>query len=220
MKKLVVTGFSLLAISLVVLGTQTNVVGYETVQASQQNLIKERINQKDILFQTICDIVNNKDIQKTILISQSGFLAPFKMFFSIKIPTITKRQVDFACRIGLLLSKTIYPSRLQALGRQFHFPNDSKEILTIVDRNPRLKNEMKQLSSDQCHCGFSNFTWSYPLLCNLVLLPPYLFCLFIILDTINWSIFTVVCFLIAAVIYVIACEFLGCRLLCSINPSL
>lgn len=42
---------SLCAAVLLVLGTMSNVVGYQTVQTSQQNSIKERINQGELLFQ-------------------------------------------------------------------------------------------------------------------------------------------------------------------------
>lgn len=48
MKKLVVTGFSLLAVVLMVLGSQTNVVGYQVVKASAQHTLKNLLNQKVI----------------------------------------------------------------------------------------------------------------------------------------------------------------------------
>ncbi len=45
-------------------------INFNTVKASQQNIIKERINQRELLFQTIVDIVNNKEIQRILLKSQ------------------------------------------------------------------------------------------------------------------------------------------------------
>jgi len=206
MDKKTIIGVSTLAVGLLILGSQTNVVGYQTVQASQQNLLRERLNQKDMLLQTICDLVNNKEIQKAILNSHPEFLYPSTMSLPIKIPTITKRQLEFACRTGFLLSKTIYPSHLQALGRHFHFPVDSKEISALVEKNPRLKDEMNQLSCVQCNCGFSNFTWRFPLLCYLVLLPLYIFCVTIVENYISTDEFpklSLVCFFIAAVIWIL-----------------
>ncbi|MBP1662665.1 MAG: hypothetical protein H6P94_914, partial [Thermoplasmatales archaeon] len=70
MKKSALIGVSLCVVVLFVLGSLCNVVGYQTVQTSQQNLIKEKINQRGLLFQTIVDIANNKEIQRIILKSQ------------------------------------------------------------------------------------------------------------------------------------------------------
>ena len=70
MDKKPLIGVNILAVVLLVLGSLSNVVGYQTVQTSQQNIIKERINQRDLLFQTICDISNNKEIQRIIVKSQ------------------------------------------------------------------------------------------------------------------------------------------------------
>lgn len=52
MKKLVVAGISLAAVGLLVLGSQTNVIGYQTVHATQQTAMNDSIKQKDLLFQT------------------------------------------------------------------------------------------------------------------------------------------------------------------------
>jgi len=57
-------GVSILAVVILLLGSLVNVVGYQTVQTSQNNLIKEKNNQKELLFQTILDLANNKEIQQ------------------------------------------------------------------------------------------------------------------------------------------------------------
>jgi hypothetical protein len=44
MKKLLVTGISILAVGLLVLCSQTNVVGYQTVLANQHILLKDKIS--------------------------------------------------------------------------------------------------------------------------------------------------------------------------------
>jgi len=59
-------GVSILAVVILLLGSLVNVVGYQTVQTSQNNLIKEKNNQKELLFQTILDLANNKEIQQII----------------------------------------------------------------------------------------------------------------------------------------------------------
>ncbi len=173
MKKLVVAGFSLLAVGLLILGSQTNVVGYQTVQASQQNLIKERLNQKDLLFQTICDLANDKDIQRAILTSQlnPGFFNPGMKTLPINAPVLTKRQLEVAYRIGSLLSKTMTKSQVQSLGKQYHgcIPVLQKEISAIVEKDSRLKGEATQLSQLSCNCGLTNFTWHFPVICAILL---------------------------------------------------
>jgi len=70
MDKKPLIGVSILAVVFLVLGSLSHVVGYQSIQTSQQNLIKEKINQRELLFQTIVDIANNKEIQRIILKSQ------------------------------------------------------------------------------------------------------------------------------------------------------
>jgi len=57
-------GISIIAVVILIVASLTNVIGYQTVQTSQQNLIKERISQKELLFQSFVDITDNTDIQK------------------------------------------------------------------------------------------------------------------------------------------------------------
>ncbi|MCX6662460.1 MAG: hypothetical protein NTY91_07930 [Euryarchaeota archaeon] len=70
MDKKPLIGISICAMVLLVLGSLSNVVGYQSVQSSNRNVIKERINQKELLFQTILDIANNKEIQDTTINSE------------------------------------------------------------------------------------------------------------------------------------------------------
>src|SRR5512139_3021248 len=104
---------SICAVILLVLGSLTNVVGYQTVQSSNQSVIQERINQRELLFQTIVDIANNKEIQRIILKSQimnGKFFNP-----DAKLPTtITKQQLRQMYFIGLILSKVISKSKIQS----------------------------------------------------------------------------------------------------------
>ena len=55
MDKKPLIGVSILAVVLLVLGSLSNVVGYQTVETSQKNLLKERINQKEFLLKTVID---------------------------------------------------------------------------------------------------------------------------------------------------------------------
>lgn len=157
MKKLVLAGISLLAVSLLVLGSQTNVVGYQTVQASQQNLIKERINQKELLFQTICDLANNKDIQRVILTSgmnSKGFFTPGMKTPIVNIPVLAKRQLELAYRLGLLLTRSMSQAIISSMiqHHQTLTAGIQQKINMVVEGDARLKGELLQLTNLNCHC--------------------------------------------------------------------
>ncbi len=136
---------SILTVVLLILGSLSNVVGYQTVQTSQQNIIKERINQRELLFQTICDIANNKEIQRIILKSQmnKGIFPPSE------IPVITKTQIRQMYFLGLILSKVISKSRIQSLIEKYEFNNEEiqQKITTIIEKDAKLSGEISQLSS-------------------------------------------------------------------------
>jgi hypothetical protein len=174
MNKYPLIGVTILAVVLLILGSLSNVVGFESIQSSQQNLINERINQRELLFQTICDIANNNEIQRIILKSQmiSGkFLGT-----NTKLPTpITKQQLRQMYFIGFLLSKFISKTRMQSMVQQHQLINPAiqKEISNVIEKDVTLNNEMLQLSNFNCNCENENTTqWSFPLLC--LLLIPFL----------------------------------------------
>lgn len=151
MKKLLVAGFSLVAVCLLVLGSQANVVGYQTVQASQQATIKESINQKELLFQTICDLANNKEIQKAILTSQ--FPLGFKTQ-PINIPTLTKKQLDVLYQFSLILSKPLSLTKIKSIAKQHSLPTSLQtEFKTVIKFNSTLEKEVQQLTALDCHCN-------------------------------------------------------------------
>ncbi|HER45251.1 MAG TPA: hypothetical protein ENO12_00365 [Thermoplasmatales archaeon] len=155
---------SILAVVLLVLGSLSNVVGYQTVQTSQQNLITERINQRELLFQTIVDIANNKEIQRIILKSQMSR----GIFPSSEMPVLTKNQLKRMYFIGVVLSKAISKSKIQSMiGKyQLNNPELQKEISAVIDKDATIKVEISQLQNADCDCenGKKN-DWPFPLLC-------------------------------------------------------
>ncbi|MBN1861365.1 MAG: hypothetical protein JW840_07895 [Candidatus Thermoplasmatota archaeon] len=156
---------SLCAVVLLVLGSLSNVVGYQTVQTSQQNLIKERINQRELLFQTICDIANNKEIQRIILKSEmSRGISP-----PSEIPVVTKSQLRVMYLLGVLLSRFTLTSRLQSMVGKYQFDNQEmqKEISTVIEKDTILNAEITQLKDSDCDCEYQRVTglWTFPVLC-------------------------------------------------------
>jgi hypothetical protein len=163
MKKWFVIGISIIAAILLALTSLTNVIGYQTVQSSHQQIKKEAVNQRELLFQTICDIVNNKEIQRIILTSQMSR----GMFLGSEIPVITKNQLKRMYFIGLILSKSISITRIQSLVRAHQFITLAlqQEINAVIEKNPIIKDEITQLYNSDCGCEKS-LKWGFPIICT------------------------------------------------------
>jgi hypothetical protein len=161
---------SLCAVVLLVLGSLSNVVGYQTVQSSNQSVIKERINQRELLFQTIVDIANNKEIQRIILKSQMSR----GIFPTSDIPVLTKSQIRQMYLVGLLLSRFISKSRIQSMIGKYQFSNQEtqKEISAIIQKDATLKGQIDQLTSVNCNC--KNTKW-YPTMVICTILETLLY---------------------------------------------
>jgi hypothetical protein len=171
MNKYPLIGVSILAVVLLVLGSLSNVVGYQTVQSSNQKIISEEINQKELLFQTIVDMANNKEIQSIILRSQmniEGFLNQDVRFSLFNTPVLTKNQLKYMYVVGLLLSKSISKSRMHSIIGKYQFDNQEmqKEISAVIEKDATLNGEITQLSNSKCDCENENATiWIFPVLC-------------------------------------------------------
>src|SRR5512136_3485121 len=106
MKQYPLIGISICAVILLILTSLSNVVGYQTVQSSNQQIINEEVNQRELLFQTIVDIANNKEIQRIILKSQISR----GIFLKSEIPVVTKTQIRQMYFLGMILSKVVSKS--------------------------------------------------------------------------------------------------------------
>jgi len=170
MDKKPLIGVNILAVVLLVIASLTNVVGYQTVQSSNQSVIKERINQRELLFQTIVDIANNKEIQRIILKSQMSR----GLFPPSEIPIVTKTQIRQMYFIGLILSKIIDKSKLYSLMKQNQIIPSSaiqKQITAIIEKNTKLSREITQLSNLDCQCENQSIRNQnpFPLICGFLL---------------------------------------------------
>jgi len=125
---------SILTVVLLILVSLVNVVGYQTIQTPKQNLIKERINQKELLFQTTVDLANNKEIQQ--IIQNSQMMNGSSLYTDENLPKpITKQQLRRMYVIGLLLSKTIGKSRIQSMIQKYQLI--APEIKQKIDANKK-----------------------------------------------------------------------------------
>jgi len=174
----------LLAIGIILLFVGVTIaptINLNIVKASQQNLIKERINQREMLFQTIVDIANNKEIQRIILKSQMSR----GVFPESELSVVTKNQIRKMYFLGLILSKVVIKSRIQSMVQQYQFNNQNiqMEMYDVIEKDTTLNSEITQLKGFDCDCNNKDttFYWRFPIIC-LLLLPSVLlnFFLFII----------------------------------------
>ena len=178
-RKWLAVGISTFAVVLLVLGSLTNVVGYQTVQASNQKIISTEINSRELLFQTILDIGNNKEIQKVFLgseITGKGFLDIGIRFSVFTPPVLTEKFLKHAYTMGVILSKTIGKSKMHSLLERYPVSNQGmqKEINAVIEKDTSLKNEIMQLSSLSCDCNNGNTSvWDFPVICR-ILLPLFI----------------------------------------------
>jgi hypothetical protein len=170
-KKAVIAG-SIAAVVLLVLCSLSNVVGYQTSQSSNQDTTNNEVNQRELLFQTIVDIANNKEIQRIILesqISREGFFHTDVRTSLFNTPVLTKNQLKHMYVIGLLLSKTISKSKIYSITNQNQLinPETFKQITMVIEKDTVINQELTQLLKFKCDCGdASKIYWPFPLICS------------------------------------------------------
>jgi len=166
-RKCLAIGISITAVIILILTPFCNVVGYQTVQSSNQQTLKEEVNQRELLFQTIVDIANNKEIQRIILKSQMSR----GIFPTSEFPVVTKKQIRQMYIIGLILTKIISKSRIHSMIQQYQLinPKMHKEISTIITEDATLNVDIAQLRNSECDCENENIAErNFPIICNIL----------------------------------------------------
>jgi hypothetical protein len=166
-RKWLAIGISTVSVILLTLTSITNVIGYQTIQSSNQSILEERINQKELLFQTIVDIANNKEIQRIILKSQMSR----GIFPTSEFPVITKTQIRHMYFLGLILSKVVSKSRIHSLIGMYQFSNQEiqQKISAVIEKDTTINLEITQLQDSDCDCENGNeINWSFPVLCTIL----------------------------------------------------
>lgn len=169
---------------IIVFASFTNVIGIHTVKSVNPEIINDKMNKKDLLFQTILDIANNKDIQKLIFhieMTKKRSFDPIARFSFLTPPVLTNKFLNIAYNIGLVLSKTISTSKIHSILERYKIncQDAQKNITTILEKDSVITREINQLSISTCGCESENTTvWNFPALC-LFLLPIIIFFYFI-----------------------------------------
>lgn len=169
---LIITSIGL--ISVIVLASFTNVIGYQTVRSSNQIITNNDIDQKELLFQTLVDMANNKEIQKVILaseITEESLLEPNMKYSISSFPVLTEKFLKQAYAIGLMLIKFISKSKIRSLLERYQTINQSvqKKISNVIEKDVTLKGEKIQLLNSKCDCEKDNTdAWNFPILCAIL----------------------------------------------------
>jgi len=118
---------------------------------------------EELLFQTIIDIANNKEIQNIIQNSHLSMMS--------SSPFFTKRYLNFAYNIGLILSKTFRMPKINPLLKLYQVSNQEmqKEITAVIESNDELNNRIGQLSDLSCDCeNVDAIEWPFYIICTIV----------------------------------------------------
>ena len=141
-------------------------------------VIKEsKVDQKELLFQVILDIGDNREIQKIIMnyeLIKGGFYSPGLRFLVFTPQILTKKELNTAYSISLILSKTLSKSRMHSLLEQHQMipQKVQKDVTAVLEKNATLNGELRQLSDLTCDCNkdTSGVTkWHFPILCAIVM---------------------------------------------------
>ena len=174
MRKYPLIGVSICAVVLIVLGSFNNIIGYQTVQASNQKIITSEPNEKDLLFQTIVDMENNKEIQRVILGSEfigKRFNDLGMRFSTFTFPVLTDKSLERIYTIGVVLFRTLSKTKVHTMLEKYHV-NDGemqRKLSSIIEKDATLKAEKTQLVDFECDCK-NTTQWNFPVIC-LILYP-------------------------------------------------
>jgi hypothetical protein len=147
---------SILAVVLLVLGSLSNVVGYQTVQSSNQKMINSEIDQKEVLIQTIVDIVGTPELQ-------TFFIQLTKEWKNNQRYSVIDNEPNTLVQNVLKIKERIHFSLLSdkpfSLYRSLIYDYDQgckiinllgeKEVITMMKTitfmNPKIINELKNI---------------------------------------------------------------------------
>lgn len=149
MKKYFIIGVSTIIVVFLIVGSLNNIVGYQTIQASNQKFINNEIDPKELLFRTIIDLTNNREIKKVIFISEmkdKQFIDSNTKFSIFDSTVLTEKSLKQLFSIGVMLSKTLSVSRVNSILIKYQIRNQNiqKEISNVIKKDVKLSGELMQ----------------------------------------------------------------------------
>jgi len=170
----------------IVLASLTNVVGVQIIKTANHVAVKDEVDTKELLFQTIINIANDKEIQNIIQKyderTSVGRLLHGNLLGrdtgipgrELRSPPIcTKAFLEFAYIIGTRLARIHDASLMRSILERYQASNQQlqREITASIENNSVLASELSELSDVHCDCGENNtMTWHFPILC-IILYP-------------------------------------------------
>ena len=146
MKKYPLIGISIAVVFLIIVASFTNVVGVQTVEQSNNKAMQD---QKDLLFQTIIDIVNDKEVQSVVSKYHSGLFHK-----DVQTGVLTMKQLNSMYLVGSVFSKRVDRLKVHSLFQNYRLNNQEllDEIDSVIENNAMLNMEMEQLELLNCDC--------------------------------------------------------------------
>ena len=176
MQKNALIGISIVAACVIVCASYSSVVGVQLVKSSNDRVINDALDQKELLFQTIVDMANNKEVQKVILgvgLMEKRSFAPCMRFSAFTFLVITEKFLNHVYTMAMVLSRTLTSSMLHEELEKYqrNSKESQKKLAAIVEKDSVLKAEVAQLSSLSCGCVNENETvWHFPIICTILTL--------------------------------------------------
>ena len=174
MNRIKLIGLTLISIVVIILASVGNAVGYQTIQSTNLNKINHDVDQRELLFQTIVDIANNKEIQEILLNSQiniGGLSYQSDKFSSVQTLFVTTDQIKLLNFFGSLAGRIFSNSKMQSMFEQYQFNNQEmqREITAVIKNDAALSKQVTQLSNSGCDCeNEKTSSWSFPILCPML----------------------------------------------------
>jgi len=164
------------------------------------NVLKEvKVDQKELLFQTILDIVNNKEIQRVILnseIKRGWFFNPNTRISVFNPYVLTRTELNTAYHVGLMLSKNFDVSRIRSMFERYRGSNQAlqKEITAVIEKDATIKGELTQLSDSKCNCRNNSgvTVWHFPVICTILAIMLFFLTFIVLYLHVGYYIFTII----------------------------
>ena len=139
---------SIIAVLLLTLVSFTNVVGYNTIKTSQEEIIASKYSFdecKDYLFETLVEISENpeiKDIIKSNYKPQRNTLLPFRRNnVELKV-----KHLELLYNLGLKIMNRLGEERVEELMENIEIPEYVDELDAIIMGNDKLKDRIYTLN--------------------------------------------------------------------------
>jgi len=134
------------------LGIVVLFIGFAIQPGKSTNTIQDEktgVDAKDYLFQTILDIVNDREVQSVVSKYHSG------MFHrDMQTRVLTMKQLNSMYLVGSIFSKRVDKLKVQSLFQNYKLNNQEllNEIGSIIENNVTLNMKMEQLEMLNCGC--------------------------------------------------------------------